>query len=132
MSISPKRSHHGSWTPALRQRFIDAVAMCGQVAPSAAICGLSRQSVYKLRARDPEFAAQWDAAVAGFHAAVQHEIMFELARSIEQRLAAGAYDPVFFDLLAEIAGDELRAMVGPEFLTPGHCKSCESMSTKVH
>lgn len=132
MTMSPRRPRLRSWTPALRRRFIDSLAMCGQVRPSAGVCGLSRQSVYRLRNRDPEFAAQWDAAVAGFRTAVRHDIMSGLARSIEVGLAAGAYDQAFFDLLVEIAGDELLTLVDPELLSSRTVSVCKSVSTKVH
>ena len=48
------------WTPALRTRFLDHLSASGDVRAAAAHCGLSRQSVYKLRRRDPAFARQWD------------------------------------------------------------------------
>lgn len=132
MTSVTRRPRHRSWTPALRRRFVDSLAMSGQVRPSAALCGLSRQSVYRLRERDPEFAAQWDAAVAGFPAAVRRDVMSELARSIEAGLAAGIYDQAFFDLLVEIAGEELLASVDPGVLPSRTVSVCQSVSTKVH
>src|SRR5690606_33895449 len=53
------------WTPALRERFLGHLSAGGDVRAAAARCGLSRQSVYKLRERDPAFARAWDAALAG-------------------------------------------------------------------
>jgi hypothetical protein len=53
----------GRWTATLRMQFLDRLSGDGNVRAAAAACGLSRQSVYKLRRRDPDFAGEWDAAV---------------------------------------------------------------------
>ena len=52
------------WTPALRARFLNFLSARGDVRAAAVACGLSRQSAYKLRRRDPEFAGAWNAALA--------------------------------------------------------------------
>lgn len=131
MSTPSRRYRAHSWTPALRKRFIESLAMCGQVRRSVAICGLSRQSVYRLRSRDPEFALEWDAALGMYLAELRQENLAELARSMEARLAAGRYDLQFFDLLIEIAGEDLRAMVDPRLLPPRDRNSCDAVSTAV-
>jgi hypothetical protein len=53
----------GGWTEGLQARFLDHLSRTGQVRLAAAGCGLSRQSVYKLRRRDPLFAQKWDNAL---------------------------------------------------------------------
>jgi hypothetical protein len=53
----------GSWTEGLQALFLDHLSRTGQVRLAAAACGLSRQSVYKLRRRDPVFAQKWDDAL---------------------------------------------------------------------
>ncbi len=50
------------WTPAARKGFLRLVAEHGQVSDACLCIGLSRQSAYSLRARDPLFALGWDAA----------------------------------------------------------------------
>jgi hypothetical protein len=50
------------WTPFARRLFLDALADCGKVATACSYVRLTRQSAYALRARDPLFAAGWDAA----------------------------------------------------------------------
>lgn len=52
---------HG-WTSANRAAFVGALARCGTVVDAVEHVGLSSQSAYKLRARDPAFAKAWDAA----------------------------------------------------------------------
>jgi hypothetical protein len=51
----------------------------GDVRAAAAACGLSRQSVYKLRRREPGFAAEWDAALARRHEALEAEFLQHVA-----------------------------------------------------
>jgi hypothetical protein len=53
----------GGWTEGLQALFLDHLSRTGQVRLAAAACGLSRQSVYKLRRRDPVFAQKWDDAL---------------------------------------------------------------------
>jgi hypothetical protein len=50
------------WTPAARRRFLEVVAKTGIVTRACAYAGMSRDSAYELRYRDPLFAAGWDAA----------------------------------------------------------------------
>lgn len=51
------------WTPERMARFLSLLAEAGNVRACAQACGLSAQSVYKLRRRDPLFARAWQAAV---------------------------------------------------------------------
>lgn len=59
---------YGRLTPALRSRFLEVLAGAGDVSAAAVLCGLSRQSVYRLRGRDAGFARDWDAALAACRA----------------------------------------------------------------
>lgn len=121
-----------SWTPALRRRFLETLTLCGRVRSAAAACGLSRQSVYRLRDRDGEFAVQWRDAVAKHHAACDREVLAGLARTVEAWLADGSYDVAFVDSVIEIAGEDFRAMLDPNIFSPEHRKFCESVSTARH
>lgn len=51
------------WTPALKARFLVLLAESGNVRLSARRCGLSAQSAYVQRRRDPVFARGWAGAV---------------------------------------------------------------------
>jgi len=55
--------NQNQWTPMLRARFLDHLAQAGNVRAAAIACGLSRQSLYKLRHRDPAFAGAWHSAL---------------------------------------------------------------------
>ena len=50
------------WTPAARMGFLRLVSEHGRVSQACQCVGLSKQSAYSLRARDPLFAIGWDAA----------------------------------------------------------------------
>ena len=55
------------FTPARRQRFLDALALTCNVTRAAAFAGLTLSSIYARRAKDPQFVAQWrDALDAGY------------------------------------------------------------------
>jgi|SRR5688572_19133546 hypothetical protein len=51
------------WTLERRVQFLRCLAEKGGVRRACAQVGLSRQGAYKLRARNPEFARIWDAAL---------------------------------------------------------------------
>jgi hypothetical protein len=50
------------WTPFARRLFLEVLAETGHITTACNFAGLSKQSAYALRARDPLFAAGWDAA----------------------------------------------------------------------
>ena len=50
------------WTPFARRLFLEVLSETGRVSTACDYAGLTRQSAYALRARDPLFAAGWDAA----------------------------------------------------------------------
>ncbi|WP_051683331.1 hypothetical protein [Sphingomonas sp. UNC305MFCol5.2] len=60
----PGRRH---FTPARRQRFLDALALTCNVTRAAAFAEITLSSVYAHRAKDPQFVAQWrEALEAGY------------------------------------------------------------------
>jgi len=63
----PSKPHHGgsplSATPQKREKFLEALAMTGNVAEAARQAELSYVACYRQRWRDAEFAALWDEAV---------------------------------------------------------------------
>ena len=50
------------WTPFARRLFLEVLSETGRVSTACEYTRLTRQSAYALRARDPLFAASWDAA----------------------------------------------------------------------
>lgn len=54
---------HDGWTGGRMAVFCRSLADTGVVAAAARAAGMGKQSAYKLRARLPEFAAAWDAAL---------------------------------------------------------------------
>jgi hypothetical protein len=60
-SLEPVCRRDG-WTPFARKLFLSTLAETGRVTRAAHYAGMSKQSAYNLRNRDPVFAAGWDAA----------------------------------------------------------------------
>ena len=59
---TPDNGRSDGWTPLCRRIFLEVLAETGRVSRACEYCQLTPQSAYKLRARDPLFAASWDAA----------------------------------------------------------------------
>lgn len=66
------------WTPFARKAFLSALAESGRVNFACQCAGLSKQSAFGLRNRDPVFAAGWDAACHMARSVLANELM-ELA-----------------------------------------------------
>jgi len=58
----PEDVRHDGWTPFARRLFLSVLADTGRVSAACNWSHMSKQSAYALRARDPLFAAGWDAA----------------------------------------------------------------------
>jgi hypothetical protein len=70
--VATSRERHDGWTAARRERFLDCLASQAHVRLACAVVGLSPQSAYRLRSRDPAFAAGWeDALRLGYDRAAQ-------------------------------------------------------------
>lgn len=61
-SLAPEDARRDGWTPFSRRLFLEVLAETGRVGMACEYTGLTRQSAYALRARDPLFSASWDAA----------------------------------------------------------------------
>ena len=58
-----RKTHKGKWTPEVRHRFLTHLVETANVRASAKAVEASIHGAYRLRRRDPVFAAQWQAAV---------------------------------------------------------------------
>lgn len=61
--IAKPRERRDGWTATRRERFVACLAAGRDVRGACNAIGLSRQSVYRLRARDAAFAEAWDDAM---------------------------------------------------------------------
>jgi hypothetical protein len=93
------------WTPAARTAFLEALAACGTVIEAVAVVGLSPQSAYKQRARDPGFATAWDAARG-----IAREVVFD---QLYSRALHGWTEEVWHrgDLVGERTRQDPRLLV---------------------
>ena len=58
-----RHGRHDGWTPERKRLFHETLAGGGVVSDAARAAGMSAQSAYNLRHRDPLFDAGWDAAL---------------------------------------------------------------------
>lgn len=58
-----RRERHDGWTAVRRELFLDELARSCNVTAACAAAGKGKTSAYDLRRRDPEFDAQWAAAL---------------------------------------------------------------------
>ncbi len=89
---------HQGWTPATKAAFIDALAASGEVLAAVKTVGLSPQSAYRHRARDPEFARAWASARM-----ISREVVIE---ELHSRALHGWDEDVFFR--GEVVGTRKR------------------------
>ena len=61
---APRPSAEYRWTNRKAHAFIEALAQHGKVAAAARSVGMTRQSAYKLRSREPVVAEGWERAQA--------------------------------------------------------------------
>lgn len=66
-----------------RVRFLDALATCGEVRAAAARVGVSRETCYRARRRDPDFKRLWDAALVHARAQAEAELATRALHGIE-------------------------------------------------
>ncbi|MGQ0660973.1 hypothetical protein [Sphingosinicella sp.] len=69
------RARLGQWTPRIEARFCTALAACANVAHALRAVGITPASAYRHRARWPDFAARWDAAVAAGREHVERDLV---------------------------------------------------------
>ena len=69
-SRAPKPGGRDGWTAQRQLTFLAELARTGSVTRAARAAGMSRESAYRLRKRDPDglFAAAWDRALMGHKA----------------------------------------------------------------
>jgi hypothetical protein len=76
------------WTPERQTRFLDHLALKGNVRAACKRVGLSREAAYRLRRRDPLFARGWAAALVQ-----AHDCGIEL---LADRAIDGVEEPIFY------------------------------------
>ena len=73
---------HKSWTKARRQRFLDTLAATCNVLASSAAAGVPPTNAYRLRQRDPGFAALWQEALALGYERLEQALLTHALQSI--------------------------------------------------
>ena len=78
---------HDGWTEARRAKLLECLAATPDVRRACAVVGLSRQSAYRLRRRDPDFAVAWDDALRRAHAAAHRAFIEALPEALRRALS---------------------------------------------
>ncbi|PQM28324.1 hypothetical protein CVO77_07470 [Sphingopyxis lindanitolerans] len=61
--VQAKTGKPGGWTRAKREAFLVELAASCNIVRAAALVGMGQSGAYRLRKREPDFAAQWQAAL---------------------------------------------------------------------
>lgn len=77
-------------TPSTRERFLRRLAAGHTVTAAARAIKVSRGYLYQVRAEEPDFAAEWDAAYAEGTETLEEEALRRATRGVRRE------DPVFF------------------------------------
>lgn len=75
-------------TPEKRSAFLSALAECGNVADAARLAQVARNALYLWKKDDPDFAAEWEAALAAGGDSLEEEAI--------RRARDGWEEPVFY------------------------------------
>lgn len=75
------------WTGPRRAAFLECLAATADVKHACAMVGLSRQSAYRLQARDPAFAAAWDGALRQAHETAAQAFVAALPEALRRTLS---------------------------------------------
>lgn len=85
--VTGRVTRRDGWTELRRAGFLECLSAIADVKHACAFVGMSRQSAYRLRARDPGFAAAWDAALRAAHEAAVRAFLAELPESLLRTLS---------------------------------------------
>lgn len=88
--ITMRACRHDGWTEVRRAKFLECLAATANVRTACAAAGLSRQAAYRLRQRDPEFAAAWRDALREAHAAAARAFLELLPESLRRTLSGSS------------------------------------------
>lgn len=123
-----RRLRKDGWDGARMATFVSTLAETGVVTLACRACGMSSQSAYALRQRQPLFARAWEAAISLVREKLADELLARsLKGSAEQLLRDGAIvgerhhfdNKLAFAILRRL---DRRAELGTTFRTPPACE----------
>jgi hypothetical protein len=83
-----RAQRHDGWTPERQMRFLDCLAMRGNVRLACREAGMSPEAAYRLKGRDPQFARGWAAALV-----LAHDFSVEV---LADRAIDGVEEPIYY------------------------------------
>src|SRR5688572_18518747 len=88
--IAARATRRDGWTQPRRARFLECLATTANVKHACAMVGLSRQTAYRLQARDPVFAAAWDEALEEAREAATRAFLAALPEPLRRTLSGSS------------------------------------------
>lgn len=85
-----RKPRRDGWTPIRRAALLACLSAVPDVRRACAAIGMSRQSAYRLRGRDPDFAAAWDDALRDGHAAMRRSFIEGLPEALRRTLSGSS------------------------------------------
>jgi hypothetical protein len=100
------RVRSNGWTSERKRRFLIALEESGQIKLAAMAAGRAdTSSAYKLRERDPAFAAAWDAAIERAKTRIEGALLARALAAIETQAAksgSAAIEPLDFNQMMQL------------------------------
>ncbi|MEG3084321.1 hypothetical protein U1707_11765 [Sphingomonas sp. PB2P12] len=87
--VQIRKPRVNEWSTAMQMRFLDALAMTGNVTTSVAVVGMSVGGAYNRRARDPAFAAGWQAALVRGYERLEELLLATALESVGGGIVGG-------------------------------------------
>ncbi|KQO07955.1 hypothetical protein [Sphingomonas sp. Leaf242] len=88
--VQIRKPRANEWSAAMQMRFLGALAMTGNVTTSVAAVGMSVGGAYNRRARDPAFAAGWQAALVRGYERLEELLLATALESVGGGTVGGA------------------------------------------
>jgi hypothetical protein len=99
------------WTPQRRRRFLELLGAGLNVRRACARVGMSRQTAYALRRRDPAFAMAWNSALRSARAAADEAFLALLPERLRRTMSALSGECQLRDV-GFAAQDRVRVVAG--------------------
>ena len=79
-----RRGRPTQFTPGRRRAFLEHLAQTANVSASSAAAGIDSAQAYKLRRRDPDFAAEWRAALVNAYDEIEQELLNRALNGVDR------------------------------------------------
>ena len=118
-----RRRRPTQFTPARQRAFLEHLSQTANVSASAAAVGIDSAQAYKLRRREPEFAAEWRAALVNAYDEIEQELLNRALNGVDRPIVwqgreTGRVSGLDTTLMLRVMGihrEEVRAARAADF-----------------